>query len=194
VLLPLWAWTRPSARWPLTGLLSVLFATGMAQAAPQPLSPLQRLGKSMFLDPSLSASGKMACSTCHDPKYAYGPAPGRAIALGGPRMNRSGTRAVPSLRYLREVPSFKEQYKFLDGDVGPIGGLMWDGRAASLEEQAQLPLLAANEMANASPADVVRRLARAAYAPQFRALFGTDIFQDPGRAFAAGMSALAAFQ
>jgi cytochrome c peroxidase len=193
-LLALWAWTWPSARWPVTGLLGVLLVMGVAQATPQPLSPLQQLGKSMFHDPSLSASGKEACSTCHDPKYAYGPPPGRIIALGGPHMNLSGTRTVPSLRYLREVPAFKEEHKFLDGDVGPIGGLMWDGRAASFEEQAQLPLLAANEMANAGPADVARKLARAPYAPQFKALFGADIFKQPGKAFAAGMSALAAFQ
>jgi cytochrome c peroxidase len=172
----------------------LLLATGVAQAAPQPLSPLQQLGKSMFLDPSLSASGKLACSTCHDPKYAYGPPPGHAIEFGGPRMNRSGTRTVPSLRYLREVPPFSEQHKFLDGDTGPIGGMMWDGRAASLEEQAKLPLLAANEMANTGPADVAHKLARAAYAPQFKTLFGADIFKDPAKAFAAGLSALAAFQ
>ena len=193
-MLPLCAWAWPKTGWLPTGVLGLLLATGAAQAAPQPLSPLQQLGKSMFLDPSLSASGKMACATCHDPKYAYGPAPGRAIALGGPRMNQSGTRTVPSLRYLREVPPFQEQYKFLDGDLGPIGGLMWDGRAATLAEQAKLPLFAANEMANAGPADVARKLARAAYAPQFKALFGADIFQQPAKAFAAGMSALAAFQ
>ena len=192
-MLALRAWTWP-ARWPLAGLLGVLLATGVAQGAPQPLSPLQRLGKSIFFDPSLSASGKEACATCHDPKYAYGPPPGRIIAFGGPRMNRSGTRTVPSLRYLREVPPFKEEYKFLDGDVGPIGGLMWDGRAASLEEQAKLPLLAANEMDNAGPADVARKLAHAPYAAQFKAVFGAQIFKDPGKTFAAGLSALAAFQ
>jgi cytochrome c peroxidase len=193
-LLPLCAWTWPTARWPLTGLLGLLLVTGIARAAPQPLSPLQQLGKTMFLDPSLSASGKLACATCHDPKYAYGPPPGHAIQFGGPRMNLSGTRAVPSLRYLRDVPAFKEEYKFLDGDTGPIGGMMWDGRAASLEEQAKLPLLAANEMANTGPADVTRKLARAAYAPKFKALFGADIFKDPAKAFAAGLRALAAFQ
>jgi len=187
-----YAW-RCSARGVVTAL-AVLLAVSVVQAAPQALSPLQQLGRNMFFDPSLSASGKMACATCHDPKYAYGPAPGKAIALGGPHMDQSGTRAVPSLRYLREVPAFKEEYKFLDGDVGPIGGMMWDGRAASLAEQAQMPLLAANEMANASPAEVVRRLARAAYAPQFKALFGAQIFKQPAKAFAAGMSALAAFQ
>ncbi len=178
----------------VSGLLGVLLAAGAAQAAPQPLSPLQELGKSMFFDPALSASGKLACATCHDPRYAYGPPPGRAIALGGPGMNRSGTRAVPSLRYLREVPPFKERYQFVDGDVGPVGGLMWDGRGASLEEQAKLPLLAANEMANSSAAEVARKLSRRAYAGEFKALFGRDIFKDPDKAFAAGLRALAAFQ
>lgn len=158
------------------------------------MSPLQQLGRSMFFDVSLSASGKEACATCHDPKYAYGPPPGRAIERGGPHMDRWGTRTVPSLRYLREVPPFKEAYEFLDGDVGPIGGFMWDGRAASLAQQATLPLLAANEMANASPAAVVRELSRASYALQFKALFGADIFRHQAKAFAAGMSALAAFQ
>ena len=185
---------RSKPRWGPTGVLGLLLALGVAQGASPPLSPLQQLGRSIFLDPSLSASGKESCSTCHDPKYAYGPPPGRTIAFGGPRMNQSGTRTVPSLRYLREVPPFKEEYKFLDGDVGPIGGMMWDGRAASLEEQAKLPLLAANEMANTGPADVARKLARAAYAPQFKALFGADIFKNPDKAFAAGLSALAAFQ
>jgi cytochrome c peroxidase len=167
---------------------------GVVQGATQPLTPLQQLGRRMFFDPSLSASGKLACGGCHDPKYAYGPPPGHAIAMGGPHLDKPGTRAVPSLRYLREIPSFKEDYKFLDGDVGPIGGLMWDGRAANLQEQAKLPLLAANEMANADPTDVGRKLARTSYAPQFRELFGADIFKDPLKAFAAGMRALEAFQ
>lgn len=187
-----WAW--PPARGVLAGVFGVLLAAGVTQAAAKPLPPLAQLGKSMFFDRSLSASGKLACATCHDPKYAYGPPPGRAIALGGPGMNQSGTRAVPSLRYLREVPPFKEEYKFLDGDVGPVGGLMWDGRAGDLQQQAKLPLLAANEMANASPADIGRKLARAAYAPQFERLFGADIFNNPGKAFEAGLRALEAFE
>src|SRR6516164_6763362 len=31
------------------------------------------LGKKLFADPSLSASGRMACATCHDPDRAFGP-------------------------------------------------------------------------------------------------------------------------
>jgi cytochrome c peroxidase len=148
----------------------------------------------MFFDPSLSASGKLGCGTCHDPKYAYGPPPGKALALGGADMRQPGTRVVPSLRYLHGIPPFKEQYRFLDGDVGPVGGFTWDGRAASLHEQASIPLLAANEMANGTPEQLVGRLSRTAYAAEFRAAFGAEIFKDPKRAFAAALLALEAFQ
>jgi cytochrome c peroxidase len=173
--------------------------TGEAVALNNPPLPgsspaIAAIGRKMFFDSSLSASGKLACATCHDPRYAYGPPPGRAIALGGRRMDQTGTRAVPSLRYLRAVPVFQEQYRFIDGDVGPIGGFTWDGRAASLHEQARIPLLAANEMANAGPADVARKLRNSSYAGEFRAAFGADIFRDPQRAFAAGLEALETFE
>jgi cytochrome c peroxidase len=159
-----------------------------------PAAVLAQIGRLMFFDPSLSASGKLACGTCHDPKYAYGPPPGKALALGGPDMLQPATRAVPSLRYLHGAPQFKEQFRFADGDIGPVGGLTWDGRAASLHEQASIPLLAPNEMANAGPADVVARMSKTAYAAQFRAAFGAGIFKDPQRAFEAGLQALEAFQ
>jgi cytochrome c peroxidase len=148
----------------------------------------------MFFDPSLSASGKLACATCHDPQRAYGPPAGKAIAMGGPDMARSGTRAVPSLRYLRSSPTFALDHRFIDGDIAPIGGFTWDGRAASIREQARLPLLAANEMANAGPGEVVRRLSKTSYATDFRALFGAGIFKDPEHAFASALEALDAFQ
>ncbi len=166
-------------------------------AAPPPdgdLTPLAALGRKLFFDPSLSASGKLACATCHDSTRAYGPPPGKAIAMGGPQMTQSGTRAVPSLRYLRSSPPFALDHRFIDGDIAPIGGFTWDGRAASIGEQARLPLLAANEMANASPADVVTKLRKSPYAKQFRTAFGGDIFEDPERAFAAALKALDAFE
>jgi cytochrome c peroxidase len=173
-------------------------ASAALSVDPGPQAPseaqLTQLGRLMFFDPTLSASGKLACGSCHDPKYAYGPPPGKAIASGGPDMSQPGTRAVPSLRYLHGAPQFQEQYHFIDGDVGPIGGFTWDGRAGSLHEQAAIPLLAANEMANGGPADVARKLSRTSYAAQFRAAFGADIFKDPQRAYEAGLRALEAFQ
>lgn len=109
-------------------------------------------------------------------------------------MDQPGTRAVPSLRYLNAVPDFALDMHFVDGDVGPGGGFTWDGRAASLQQQATIPLLAPNEMANRDPLTVVAKLREAAYAPQFRRLFGADIFNQPGRAYAQALAALEAFQ
>lgn len=188
--------TNTSAADPAS-LTTTMAGTTAAAAAEHPApstSLMAQLGRLMFFDTGLSASGKLACATCHDPHYAYGPPPGKALAYGGTDMAKPGTRAVPSIRYLERVPPFAEQYHFVDGDVGPIGGLTWDGRAASLREQARVPLLAANEMANASPDAVVRRLARGPYAGLFRSAFGGEIFRDRARAFAAALLALEAFE
>ncbi len=155
---------------------------------------LSQLGRLMFFDVSLSASGKLACATCHDPRYAYGPPPGKAIAHGGKDMQQPGTRAIPSLRYLHGAPPFSEQHRFVDGDLGPVGGFTWDGRVDSLSAQAKIPLLAPHEMANADAAEVSGKVSRAAYAAQFRAAFGSRIFDNPQRAFEAVSRSLEAFQ
>lgn len=176
----------------LAALLACVSASASASATD--MTPVAALGRKIFFDPALSASGKLSCGTCHDPKRAYGPAPGKAIAYGGPDMAQAGTRAVPSLRYLRSSPQFALDHRFIDGDIAPIGGFTWDGRAASIQTQAQIPLLAANEMANRTPAEVVKKLGKAPYAAQFRAAFGADIFKDPERAFTSALEALDAFQ
>jgi cytochrome c peroxidase len=109
-------------------------------------------------------------------------------------MNVVGVRAVPSLRYLDHLPDFSEHTRLKDGGMGPAGGLTWDGRAASLHQQAQIPLLKPNEMANPSAAAVVAKLRHSAYAARFRALFGADVFQRPRFAFEQALLALEAFQ
>jgi cytochrome c peroxidase len=177
-----------------TASASVAATATVTAASPDDGDALAALGRKLFFDPALSASGQLSCATCHDPTRAYGPAAGKAIALGGSNMSQSGTRAVPSLRYLRSSPPFAVDHRFIDGDIAPGGGFTWDGRAASIRDQAEIPLLAPNEMANASPAEVVKKLGKARYAAQFRTAFGPDIFKDPNRAFAAALEALAAFQ
>src|SRR5437588_108623 len=67
---------------------------------------LGALGRSLFFDPSLSGSGKLACSSCHDPAHGFGPANDLSVQVGGSDMQRPGTRAVPSLKYLQAVPPF----------------------------------------------------------------------------------------
>lgn len=170
-------------------IVYMTLACGLVHAA-----EIAELGRKIFFDPALSASGQMACASCHDPRYAYGPPPGKGIAKGGPHLDRDGTRAVPSLRYLHSAPPFSAKTRFADGDVGPGGGFTWDGRAGTLKEQARIPLLAANEMANRSPAAVVSKLEKSYYAADFRQAFGADIFQHRERAFEAALTALEAFQ
>lgn len=152
------------------------------------------VGRMLFFDATLSASGTLACATCHDPFYAYGPPPGRALAMGGKTMALPGTRAVPSLRYLQSSPMFSLVHRFIDGDVGPVGGFTWDGRANSLREQASFPLMAPNEMANANIATVVSKVRRAPYAGEFKRIYGDSIFDGTDRAFDALVRALQAFQ
>src|ERR1700727_99358 len=95
--------------------------------------------------PDDGALAALSCATCHYPKRAYGPPAGKAIAFGGSSMSQSGPRAVPSLRYLRSSPPFALDHRFIDGDIAPVGGFTWDGRAASIRDQAEIPLLAPNE-------------------------------------------------
>ncbi|KPC49926.1 cytochrome-c peroxidase [Amantichitinum ursilacus] len=159
---------------------------------------LAAVGKLMFFDPSLSASGKMACATCHSPDHAFGPPNNLQVQLGGRDGKLEGTRAVPSLRYLQTVPVFTEHFYDDDGDdsvdAGPTGGHNWDGRARNVHEQARIPLLAVNEMANASPAEVAAKLQKAAYAPQLRKLLGDEIFNNPDQLFKWGTLALEDYQ
>ncbi|MYM75804.1 c-type cytochrome [Duganella sp. FT134W] len=159
---------------------------------------LTALGRAMFNEPSLSASGKLACASCHSPANGYSPSNNLAVQLGGPDGRTEGTRATPSLRYIQNVPAFTEHYHDDDGDdsvdAGPTGGHNWDGRAQTAHEQALGPLLSAREMGNKDEAAVLARLKEGALAPQFRKVFGDDIFSRPNAALQGALMALEVFQ
>jgi cytochrome c peroxidase len=164
-----------------------------------PLSLMAQVGREIFFDATLSASGKMSCATCHDPDHAYGPPNDLAVQLGGPGMDQAGTRAVPSLRYKAETPPYADLLDNPDGisAPGPGGGFTWDGRAATLADQARIPLLSPFEMANASPADVVMKLQNGPSAGLFEQAFPSDagsVFADVDQAFSDVVAALQAFQ
>ena len=153
------------------------------------LSTVAQLGEKIFNDASLSASGRVSCASCHVAAFAHAPDNALAVQPGGAQLTAAGTRASPSLRYMQAHPLFS-----FDKNGAPSGGLMRDGRASSLSEQAQLPLLGAREMANASKAEVVSHLRQAPYAESFREAFGTDIFERPDDAFSRLAFALQQFQ
>lgn len=181
----------PAAALALASLLSglvFLAATSRAAAAKGDDPTAISLGRAIFSDPSLSASGRMSCATCHDPAHAHAQPNGLAVQSGGDALDVTGFRTVPSLRYLNATP-----FRF-DDDGTPSGGFDRDGRAPSLIDQANRPFLAAHEMANFSPAALAQHLAEAPYANDFRAVFGKDVFADPEKVLFRAQFAIAAFE
>lgn len=158
---------------------------------------LAALGRSLFADPALSASGKIACATCHDPRHDFGPANAQAVQPGGADGRSFGIRAVPSLKYTQNTPPFTEHFVDDDGDdsvdQGPAGGRTWDGRAQSAHDQARLPLFSAFEMANRDADEVIAKV-QAGYAVEFRKVFGATVFDDKALAFKGVLMALEAYQ
>jgi len=199
------------ARWQILLLLAWCgaFAGAGAQAGAGTLTrpqayaraaQLAALGRRLFADPSLSVSGRMACTTCHDPSHAFGPPNALPVQFGGADMHQPGQRTVPSLKYLQAVPQFTEHYYESEDegddsiDNGPTGGLTWDGRVDRGRDQARIPLLSPFEMANAGAGAVVAKARQAGYADELRKIFGTAIFDDTEKAFAGIVEALEVFQ
>ena len=150
------------------------------------IAQLSDLGRRIFNDPAYSASGRQSCASCHDPARAFGPPNDRAVQLGGPKLDKTGFRNTPSLRYAHAPVAFTQH--FLESQVtlgvddeGPTGGRTWDGRVDTAHDQALMPLMDANEMANADGAAVVQRLKTTSYADEFRRVLsapGENVFDD----------------
>jgi len=187
--------TRVSG-WVIAGLAAVVAACGGGGTAPASTAPQEAtlsaqasLGEKIFKDTSLSASGKQACASCHAAEAGHSAANDLAVQLGGPMLDLQGHRSSPSIRYLSSNTAFH-----FDDEGTPTGGFFWDGRATSLQDQAGRPFLSDVEMANGSVAEVIDRLSRAAYADEFKQVFGADIFSRPQDAFARMTLALQQFQ
>ena len=114
------------------------------------------LGARLFFDPILSADRAVACASCHDP--AKGFADSRRFSAGV--RGQLATRNTPTL---------------LNRALG--SSFMWDGRAASLEEQALLPIENPLEMA----LPLAEALARLADDPGYRAGFQQAFSRPPDR-------------
>jgi len=160
-----------------------------AQQTVPTFSPAAALGQQIFHDPSLSASGRQSCATCHNPDNAHGPVNDLAVQLGGPNGDVPGFRASPSLRYMQATPTFH-----FEADGTPVGGFDRDGRAKTLSDQSERPFLAPHEMANASKEAVVAKLKSATYAAEFRKVFGAGVFDSTDEAFNRVQFALQQFE
>jgi cytochrome c peroxidase len=125
------------------------------------------LGRLLFYDARLSADGKMACVSCHEPSLGW--ADGRAVSQPH---GRTPDRNTPTIR-----------------NVAFQTHLFWDGRADSLERQVEDALTNPAEMAADRDA-VVRLLARS---PGYRKRFA-EAFAGRPLEFAAVVEAVACFE
>jgi len=169
--------------------------TGTGTSPASNLSLAAQVGEKVFFDKNLSSGKNMACSTCHDPAYAYGPPNSLSVQLGSDP-TQAGQRAVPSLRYKSMTPAYDDNAANPDGITqnAPGGGFMWDGRATTLATQAGLPLMNPVEMNNSSQAAVVQAVQNSTYADLFKQAFGAAVFGDATTAFNDIGVALQAYQ
>ncbi len=159
-------------------------------AAPALLSAKARLGQLLFDDASLSDPPGQACASCHSAGAGFADPDRSTPTSKGVRLGLFGDRNAPSIAYM----AFSPRFHFNPTEGHYVGGQFWDGRAATLEEQAKGPFLNPLEMAHSSGDQVVAKVQASAYAPLFREVFGADAFGDTHRAFDHVAEAIAEWQ
>ncbi|HRK73076.1 MAG TPA: cytochrome-c peroxidase, partial [Rhodothermales bacterium] len=128
---------------------------------PSPENPLTiqgvTLGRALFYDKSLSRDETISCASCHIPDFGFSDPNALSRGVGGLTGER---QSMPLI------------------NLGWIDMLFWDGRAASLEEQALFPITSHFEMGNTFPEIISRLNASLEYPRLFRAAFSSpDITQ-----------------
>ncbi|MEC9091113.1 MAG: cytochrome c peroxidase [Planctomycetota bacterium] len=127
------------------------------------------LGRKIFFDPILSENNSISCASCHQPEFGFASNNKLAIGIGG----KTGKRNSPTLLNRAYGKTF-----------------FWDGRAASLEEQALKPIENETELGSSIEAALERIKNNPDYVERFQAAFGGDNPVSPTNL----AKALAAFQ
>lgn len=123
------------------------------------------LGRRLFSDRRVSASGQIACASCHDPKRGF---------QDGRRFSRHGRNTTSLI------------------DVGQQRWFRWDGAADSLWAASLTPLAAADEVA-ATPQRLLALLERdPGLGARYQRVFGAP--SDDGSLLVNAAKALAAYQ
>ena len=123
--------------------------------APPPGAPAAAvaLGKKLFFSPSLSVDGSLACAGCHQPGKGFADPRPHSPGVNGGRGNRN----APSVW---NAAYWSSQF--------------WDGRAASLEEQASGPMMNPVEMGHSSRGVVAAVKANPEFRQMMAAAYGDE--------------------
>jgi cytochrome c peroxidase len=120
-----------------------------------PMTPEKiELGKMLYFDTRLSRDGKISCATCHDPKQAWTENKPTSEGIGG----KFGERNSPTVINAAYATS-----------------QFWDGRAATLEEQALGPIENPIEMGHKLDAMIGELSKLKDYTERFQKVFGTPV-------------------
>lgn len=142
--------------------LTVDVPLGLSGLLAPPHNPLTKgkveLGKQLYFDQRISLDGTVSCATCHNPEKGWTDRMATSIGIDG----QVGSRNAPTV---------------LNTAFGQ--SMFWDGRAPSLEAQAQGPIQNPIEMGKQSYKEIVDRLRKIpGYTEQFKKVFGTDVTLD----------------
>jgi len=127
---------------------------GQSQMKGLDANPMTRakieLGRQLYFDPRLSADSTVSCASCHHPQEGFSRHTPTGVGIGG----QKGGRNSPT------------SYNRILSDLQ-----FWDGRAATLEEQAVGPIANPIEMGNTHDAAVATLKEIPGYVAQFEAVF-----------------------
>jgi len=147
-----------------------LFSAEMIQSFTPSDNPITdakaKLGDMIFDEKRVSSDNSVACNTCHSPRNGFTTHTAASRGVG----DQIGKRNAPSILNAMFYKS-----------------MFWDGRAATLEEQATLPILNPVEMGQKDPKDVVAKLsAIPEFVEAFQKVFGRPPnWEDMGKALGA---------
>jgi cytochrome c peroxidase len=181
--------TRQGGRAALV-MLTIWFSANPAAPDDGKLTPLAELGKRVFFDETMSATGTQSCASCHAPEVGFSGPNERFNRMGayeGAVHGEFGQRKPQTAAYVGSSPVLHIEMK--GGIAGFVGGSFWDGRANGLRlkdplaEQAQGPLLNPVEQALPSSACVIQRACAGSYASLYRTI-------SPGTCETSGLASL----
>ena len=134
----------------LPGDLGPLPAVPIPASNPQTPAKIE-LGKMLFFDPRLSENDHWSCATCHNPSFGYSDGLPRSMGFGDSELGRHSPTVI---------------------NIAYNSTQFWDGRAATMEDQATGPIVASKEM-NSDPKQMIAEITDIPfYSQQFKDVFG----------------------
>jgi len=112
------------------------------------------LGRKLFYDPQLSGDNTQACASCHQTEASYSDTNQFSTGIDGSIGTRNAMAVV---------------------NIGYSFSLFWDGRAATVEEQALAPVVNPIEMNTTWPEVLLKLNADQYYRSMFKIAFNVDV-------------------